>query len=324
MKLSRRDIEREVTYVRQYFGTDEFVPTATSAAIERRCVDLIQDFEAMMNAVQPLRPGDTGIVTLTRRKTAALVADRVWAADTSEDLAINFGWESPMEVRLRALMQLQHLFERSSSAPSGPPSSPGEMGTFIGDVEHDLAVDLSVATGLSVSPLYSLESRRESQYQSGDQAAVVCLVNNLNIVDEEQLSWEQVAGFRQDEEARKAYRRFVHWLDGEMIDKPIQYVTDEISKRLELYEWSLQKHGIKTLVGSLNHTLNPKSLISTSSAGIAVNVIVGKPLWSLLAAGGLLLGQVALSVATALVERRDIKMAHREISYVQQLKRDIG
>ena len=109
-----------------------------------------------------------------------------------------------------------------------------------------------------------------------------------------------------------------------MVDKSVQYITDEIGQRLERYDWSLRKHGIQTVIGALSCTLNPKALVSSSTAGIAVDVMAGKPIWSLLATGGLLLGHAAVSVATALVERRDIEMAHREIAYVQQLKQEVG
>jgi hypothetical protein len=258
------------------------------------------------------------------RKTAALLVDRVWAADTTTDLAINFGWELPREVRLKAIVKLYTLFERSPSSPSVLPASPSEFDSFVASVERDLALDFAKASGLAVAPLYSLASRRDSQYRGGDQAAIVCIVDNLGIVDEERLSWEQVVEFRSDEAARKAYRQFIHWLDREMIDKSIQYITDEIGHRLERYNWSLQKHGIQTLIGSLSSTLNPKSLVSSATAGLAMDIIANKPLWSLLAAAGLLLGHAALSVATSLVERRDIEMAYPEISYVQQLSRDAG
>ncbi len=319
MKLTRAQIEREVLYTRSFFGSGDFVPTESAAAIEERCAQLIHSFEVMRKAVEPLRPGEHAIVTLTRRKTAALLADRVWGADTLADLAINFGWELPLEVRLRAMLRLHPYFERSPSAPKVSPTSQAETESFLADVERDLALGLAQASGAAVSPLYSLASRRDLQYRGGDQAAIVCIVDQLAIVDEDQMSWEQVVEFRRDQAARKAHRRFVHWLDREMIDKPVQYIADDLSQRLERYAWSLRKHGIQTVIGSLSNTLNPKSLVASSSAGVAVNVITGQPLWSLLATGGLLLGNAALSLATALVERRDLEMASPEISYVHQL-----
>jgi hypothetical protein len=46
---------------------------------------------------------------------------------------------------------------------------------------------------------------------------VMVTLENLQIVDEKGLSWDQVVSFREDTEARKKYRRFLHWLDKEMV-----------------------------------------------------------------------------------------------------------
>ena len=76
----------------------------------------------------------------------------------------------------------------------------------------------------------------------------------------------------------------------------------------------------KTVVGGLSSIINPKSLVATSTAGLAVNLIAGMPVWSLLSAGGVLVGHAALSIATAVLERRDVEMVHREVAYVQEIK----
>lgn len=321
MTMSRADIERDVLFTRRHFCTEEYVSVVSSEVIDAKCAELIPDFEVMARHAQPLRPGETGIVTLMRRKTAALLADRVWGADTEVDTGISFGWELPMEIRFRAALKFHALFVRSALAPKVQPASRSDLEGFIAEVERDFAHGFAVADGARVVPLYDLAARRDFQYQGGDQTAIVAIVENLNVVDEDQLSWEQVVGFRRDADALAAYRRFVHWLDREMIGRSIQYVSDEIGHRLEQYQWSLRKHGIQTVVGTLENTLNPQSLLASSATGIAVDVIAGKPIWSLLAGGGLLLGRAALSLATTLVERRDIEMGHRDIAYVQQLKR---
>ena len=95
-----------------------------------------------------------------------------------------------MEVRLRASLKLHNLFQRASSAPQVVPASPLDLEAFVADVERDLALGFGAATGAFAAPLYSLTSRRDSQYRGGDQATVICIVENLGIVDEEQLTWE--------------------------------------------------------------------------------------------------------------------------------------
>lgn len=322
MALSASDIEREVRYVYRCFSTTDFVSNEPEDRIEAVCKEIIQDFALIAKHTQPIERGECGIVTLNRRKTAALIADRVWGADT--DLGISFGWYLPMEVRFMAVLKLQYLFERAPNAPAAIPLTPTDAENAFADVERDLSLGFCATTGASVHPLYSSLSRRDFQYHPGDQTALVSIVENLNIVDEEQLTWEQVAEFRRDREARAAYRTFVHWLDRDMIDRSVQYIVDEVVQRLERYEWSLHKHGIKTVIGILSNTINPKSLVSTSTAGLAIDLIAGKPLWSLLAAGGLLAGHAGLSLATALVDRRDVEMTHRDIAYVQQIKTSLG
>jgi hypothetical protein len=222
------------------------------------------------------------------------------------------------------MLKLIGRFDLEPEKPKSGPAAPEEVAGFMGDVERDLSREYHDSTGAMVLPLYSSSARRDAQYQAGDQTALLCIVEDLEIVDEQRLTWEQVIEFRKDVEARAAYRRFIHWLDASMVDKSVQYITDEINQRLERYEWSLRKHGIKTMIGGVSDTLNPKSLIGSSTAGIAINLIAGKPIWSLLTAGGLLVGRTAVSLAIALVERRDIAMNHREIAYVQQLKSEFG
>lgn len=327
MTLSPADIERELRYAHRFFTTPgAFVSNEPAEKVEAAIEEVIQDFKDMAKRFRPLSAAERAIVTLSRPRTAALLADRVWTMASDADPDIGFGWELPMEIRFRALLAIHHLFEisRARTAAASGPAPPWDIERFVADLERDLARGFQETTGATVLPLYSTASRRDAQYHSGDQAALVSIVENLQIVDEEQLTWAQIAEFRRDEEARTAYRMFIHWLDKDMIDRPVEYIADEVAERLERHEWALRKHGIRTVIGSLSSTINPKSLVATSTAGLAVNLIAGTPIWSLLTAGGLLVGHAALSVATALVERRDVEMAHREVAYVQEIKTRLG
>lgn len=318
--LSPATIEEELRYMQRFFTSAEFVSNAPAEKIVAVFMEVTQDFKDMAKLSRPLLSAERAIVSLSKPKTAALLADRVWTTASDADANIGFGWELPMEVRFRALFAIIHLFKRAPEAPVSGPVPPQDVERFLGDLERDLARGFQDATGATVLPLYSSTSRRDAQYRSGDQAALISIVENLNIVDEAQLTWPQIADFRRDKEAGRAYRRFVHWLDAEMIDKTVEFITDEVAQRLERYEWALRKHGIETVVGGLSSMINPKSLVATSTAGLAVNLIAGMPVWSLLSAGGVLVGHAALSIATAVLERRDVEMVHREVAYVQEIK----
>ena len=140
------------------------------------------------------------------------------------------------------------------------------------------------------------------------------------IVDEDRLAWEQVQEFRRDARAHSAYRMFVHWLDGEMVGKPATFVADEIAARLERYDWALRKHGIETVTGALERTIQPGLLAGASAVGASLQFITTQPVWSLLAAGSFVVGGACLSLAKVLLARKDVELAHREIAYVQHAK----
>ena len=236
------------------------------------------------------------------------------------DSDIGFGWVTPIEIRFRALTHLVgSVFERTPVKAVDLDETRAAPVDY-SSLELSLSRQIRAATNRMVSTLYDSAARRQAQYCVGNTPAILAVVSGLNIVDESRLTWEQVVEFRRDSQARSAFRHFVHWLDHELVDKPIEYISDEVSARLERYEWAVTKHGLSLVVGTLSTTLNPQSLISASTVGVAMEAIANKPMWSLLAGGGLLVGRAALSIATALVDRTDLQMANREIAYVHELK----
>src|SRR3954453_2885225 len=113
--LSRSEIEREVYAVREFLSKT-FVTNVSAQEIQTKCKELIDGFGVISQYVKPLKQTEQGIVTMTIPKTASLLADRVWGAETVEDPSIAFGWEFPMEVRLRATLRLFNLFEAVTRA----------------------------------------------------------------------------------------------------------------------------------------------------------------------------------------------------------------
>ena len=190
---------------------------------------------------------------------------------------------------------------------------------FCEDQSLEMASDY-LKNGMNVVPLYDSTEARDSEYKSGDQGVIVAIANGIIVVDEDSLNWEQVREFRCDNIARTNYRRFIHWLDKEMIGKPTAFVADEISSRIEKYTWALRKHGIKTIIGALEQTIKPSMIASATTVGASLQYFLNQPIYSLLASGGLLLGSVVLSISKVALSQKDIAMSHREINYVHQVK----
>ncbi len=311
-------VEREVRYI-QSAWSKLVTPVPDALAAE-----LIADIITWAGRTHPLASDESAIVTLLKPKTAALFADRVWMQWAGEEprLDFAFGWESPVSVRLAALHAFQYRTADEAERESWKKvtSLSPEAARLVVSAERQLTSDYHARTGAPIAPLYASVKSRDTQYRPGEWPVIVAVAENLGIVAEEALDWRQVLEFRRDHSARTAYRRFVHWLDAEMIDKSAQFIVDEVSARLERYDWAVRKHGLQTVIGAVESTLNTNSLVGASAAALTVQSLSQQPWFSLLAAGGLLVGRTAVTAAVKLIERAEIRNAHRDIAFVYEAR----
>jgi hypothetical protein len=104
-----------------------------------------------------------------------------------------------------------------------------------------------------------------------------------------------------------------------MVGKPISYVQEEIGLRLHRYEEATKKHGVKLAVGTLSAMLDSKALLAASAAGGLVS-LAASPVLSLATTGALMIGNVALHIANALIDHAEVKAeAAGEIVFVCEL-----
>jgi hypothetical protein len=315
--MTADEIAREVRYTEaaaaQFFGS-------VSAAV---VAEVIRDFTTYAARSRPLLPGEQGIVALMKPKTSALFADRVWLqyAGQDGDPDFSFGWASPYAVRLGALLAFAQ-----ATGNVGPPSEmhvslTRDGSRFVSNVQRDLALEYSNCTGAVVVPLYDSALQRDVEYKPGTFAAITAVIENMAIVSEESLSWHQVIEFRKDSVAKAAYRRFIHWLDSDMVGQSADFMADEIAARMERYDWAVRKHGLQTVVGALECTLSPQSIFGSSAVALTIESLAHQPLLSVLGGAGLLLGKAAVSAATKLIEHQDIVMGQREIAFVHEVRK---
>jgi len=178
---------------------------------------------------------------------------------------------------------------------------------------------------VDIIPVYPSSAAFNSDYPNstvGNNGLVVALTN-LNIVEEDSLSWEQVREFRKDKENRKLYRNLLHWMDKDLLGKSQSFIEDELSIKLEKYESALKKHEIKTVLGVISETLDGKYLLGT--AGVALtSSILGNPTLGLLVAGGLTIGKVAVKAAEMFIDLDDAeKGPDSEIAWIYEIKHEL-
>jgi len=186
---------------------------------------------------------------------------------------------------------------------------------------REVAKSFSQEYGVPVALIYSSESERNSHYQEGDRQVVISTLCNLEIVDENELTWKQTLEFRRDEETRNKYKRFLHWLDNEMVGKSQAFIEDEISLRLEDYENALKKHGIKTVIGTIQETLDGTYLTGASAVTSSLS-FAGHPVLGILAGSGLIMGKVGVSLAKKMLDFDDVERGpNYEVSWVYEAKK---
>ena len=289
--------------------------------------ELAADIDARLGTPILPKATETVAVTFHAPKTAALFFDRVWSyaglEDRPPDDVLVYG-ATDAEVWPQAILlclgppnwdwqRIQQTFGRQGPirdlwAQTAPPASLMSNALF---QEH----------GIKAIPMFKSIAACEREYRVGDTAAIVAAVEQLGVVDEQGLRWDQVMELRRDTEARNKLRRMRHWLDTEFVGKPVSFVSDALSVRLENYEWALRKHGIDTVLGSfadlLDHRFLPAALAAT--AGLA---LAGGEFWAAVGATGMLAGRAVLSVTSRLVDLADKKRGnHSEVAFIHQIRK---
>lgn len=150
-------------------------------------------------------------------------------------------------------------------------------------------------TGLRPVLCYPGFSSDMEAFRAGDYSFVLACISGLGVVDEAQLTWQQVMAFREDELSRLNLARFLNWLNIDMNGKTKAQIQDELCAMYESGQGALRKFGIylsqttDALFGmSEERTKNIVSLAGV--AGAAGSAATDHPLAAMLL-GGFTLGQ---------------------------------
>ena len=267
-------------------------------------------------------------VSLDAPKTAALFFDRVWWCPTvvegpPEEITV-YGatdeevWPQAIMLCLRNRWnwrRIEEVLSHETPIANLWVQQPAVRG---------ISEALLSAHGITAVPVYESAAARDQEYKIGDTEVILAAVEDLRIVNENKLQWEQVIEFGSDPDARKKYRRMRHWLDSEMVGKPVSYISDALAIKLSDYEWALKEHGTETILGSLSSLIEP-GFLSAASAATAGLAFAGGEFWAALGALGLIVGKAAISVTTKLVDLQDKKRGKdSEVAFVHEVKRKLG
>jgi hypothetical protein len=300
--------------------SDGLAPSEKSALIEK-FTEVIKNRFGKPNL--PLG-SQTVAVTFLKKKTCALFFDRVWhppAVGPAPPSEISVYGATEAEVwSVLVALGLQQLDWSRVRKVIKNDAAIAALYKVDTETAKNLSDILLVSHGVRAVPVYESNDAWSRDYSAGDNEVLIAAIENLGIVDEERLDWQQIMDFREDPEAKAKLRRMRNWLDTDLVGRPASYIADALGARLDDYEWALRKHGIETVTGSLQDLLDVRFLPAAfaAAAGLAVT---GGPLISAIGAAGLTVGKVTLSITTRLVDLKERKRGKgSEVAFIHKLK----
>jgi hypothetical protein len=273
---------------------------------------------------EPILPrrNESLAMTIMAPKTAALAFDKVYRTPILEDPVpseIGFYCATPTEIA--AWASVMEFAERHYRGRESPSDQQEDTNNNEPSLLRLLCRAIHSGGHLYPTIVYPLSEIASEDFPAGHSEILTASIEDLAIVDEDKLSWDQVLEFRKDKQAQIKYRRMVRWTDEELKSGSPKEVVDLIAIRIDDYEWAVRKHGLKAGMGTISSLLDPKFL-GASSAAIGASAIAGGGFWGALAAATLAVGKASISFGTELVEGIDERRRQNyEVAYVHEIKR---
>ena len=109
-----------------------------------------------------------------------------------------------------------------------------------------------------------------------------------------------------------------------MVGRSQGFIEDEISQKLADYQNALRKHGIRTIAGTVEESLDGKLIAGAAAATEALN-LAGHPSLGFLVAGGIIIGKIAIKLVQVKLDYDDIERgANSEVSWVCEVKKQLS
>lgn len=268
--------------------------------------------------------GETLALALSKHKIVALAYDRIYrfqptiGADIPDEICFSYTSEL-MSERL-----LFHFLERIAEQLKVvvPETMKIDIAANLSkSITRDLCREILEKFSCSPTLCYPTSVNYAAEFPVGTQQVLTAAIENIALVDEDTLTWEQVLEFRKDTEARAKYRRLVRWIDEELKTKSPAAVQDLIAIRLDDYEWSCKKHGFKTVTGALSCIMDPKFLLAASTL-VGASKYAGGDLWAALSGATIAIGGAAVSFGKSYIDSLDERRKDNyEVAYIHDIKK---
>lgn len=133
-----------------------------------------------------------------------------------------------------------------------------------------------------------------------DDADPCVVLTNLEIIDPDRLTWEEIVSIREDPESAIRLRRLRTFMFEQFDGKSMPYIEDKLGVLLDDYKSAARKHGASLIKASLGAVVSEKVLTGVGAGMLAAVTGAAVPLAAAI-------GAVA-TLGSALLEVRAIKL----------------
>lgn len=148
---------------------------------------------------------------------------------------------------------------------------------------------------------------------------IMLTISQMPLVDAENASFEQICEFRNDDEARHKLRNFRLFLSNEYEEKALDYIEDDIAKRMDDYVAAAKKHGFDVFISSMQCIIDSKN-IQTVLAGGLLALLFGGPITAISTAATIEVASVMLTLAKQIKDYTFLRDQH-ELAYIMHAKK---
>jgi hypothetical protein len=172
--------------------------------------------------------------------------------------------------------------------------------------------------GLTTASLFLPDEASFSQ--DNKCSDILTFISGLKLIDGENADLEQIVEIRKDANARIKLKRLRTFLLEKYKDKPVQFIEDDISIRIDDYENVARKHGFELVTSSLGAIIEAKNIHAALGAGLA-GALLGGPISGITASVSLELGALALTIAKGAFQYRNVLQSHETAYIIEARKR---
>ena len=253
-------------------------------------------------------------------KFAALFFDKVCPHTSAKKVPADIRLSAPIDADVA-----DKKFQKNLEFTLTQTTDPDETLCLIDNLNTLDSLNAFADAGIYAVPLFRESHIFQSFISPGKENAIEVCISEIPIVDERNLTWEQVVEVRSDLESQKKLRKFRLFLANNYHGKSSEYVKDSLLTLLDDYESACKKHGLELILSTISNVLNSKSLIASLSVS-AAGLLLGEPT---VAATSVLAGSV-IEIGKAFIQIAEKKIAFRskqtsnEIAYLVTLRDKMG